>query len=164
MPPRIPRSPAQSLLRKLIVTGLAAADPYHALLKSMSCDGHLLQVGRRTYNLDHIDRIVAVGAGKASARMAQAIEHILETKLEQGLVVVRPGHRVQTRQIAVVEASHPIPDRADGTPLNVSRSWLTISRLATSSLSCCREGHQASCPLRLRASLWRPNNGLRVYC
>jgi len=112
MPPRIPRSPAQSLLRKLIVTGLAAADPYHALLKSMSCDGHLLQVGRRTYNLDHIDRIVAVGAGKASARMAQAIEHILETKLEQGLVVVRPGHRVQTRQIAVVEASHPIPDRA----------------------------------------------------
>ncbi|MBM4127747.1 MAG: glycerate kinase [Nitrospira sp.] len=112
MPLRFPASPAQSLLRKLIATGLAAANPYHALLKSMSRHGHLLRVGRRTYDLDHIDRIVAVGAGKASARMAQAIEHILGTKLERGFVVVPPGHRVQTRQIAVVEAGHPIPDRA----------------------------------------------------
>ncbi|HEX5645949.1 MAG TPA: DUF4147 domain-containing protein [Nitrospira sp.] len=112
MPLRVPASPAQSLLRKLIATGLEAADPYHALLKSVSRTGPRLRVGRRTYDLGHFDRIVAVGAGKASARMAQAIEHILGTKLEQGLVVVPPGHRVLTRQIAVVEARHPIPDRA----------------------------------------------------
>lgn len=112
MPLLVPASPAHSLIRKLIATGLAAADPYHALLKSVSRKGRQLRVGRRTYDLGHFDRIVSVGAGKASARMAQAIEYILGTTLEQGLVVVPPGHRVQTRQIAVVEARHPIPDRA----------------------------------------------------
>ena len=112
MPLLIPASPARSLLRKLIAAGLEAADPYRALLKSVSRKGPLLRVGRRTHDLRRFDRIIAVGAGKASARMAQAIEHILGATLDQGLVVVPPGHGVQTRQIAVVEAGHPIPDRA----------------------------------------------------
>jgi glycerate 2-kinase len=112
MPLLVPASPAQSLIRKLIAAGLDHADPYHALLKAVSCKGRLLHVGRRIYDLRHFDRIVAVGAGKASARMAQAIEHLLGAKLEQGLVVVKNGHRASTNQITVVEAGHPIPDRA----------------------------------------------------
>ena len=112
MPLLVPASPAQSLLRRLIAAGLKAADPYRALVKSVSRRGPLLRVGRRTYDLRRFGRIIAVGAGKASGRMAQAIERIIGAKLDQGLVVVPPGHGVQTRQIAVVEAGHPIPDRA----------------------------------------------------
>lgn len=112
MPLLVPASPAQSLIRKLIVTGLEAADPYRALLESMSRKGPLLRVGRRTYDLRRFERIVAVGAGKASARMAQALEHILGTKLEQGLVVVKKSYPGSTGRITVLEASHPIPDRA----------------------------------------------------
>jgi glycerate-2-kinase len=112
MPLLVPASPAQQLIRKLIAAGLEAADPYRALLKAVSRKGCLLQVDRRIYDLRHFDRIVAVGAGKASPRMAQAIEHILGTKLEQGLVVVKNGHRAPTKHVTVVEAGHPIPDRA----------------------------------------------------
>jgi hydroxypyruvate reductase len=112
MPLLVPASPAQPLIRKLIAVGLEGADPYHRLLKAVSRKGRLLRIGRRTYDLRHFDRIVAVGAGKASARMAQAIEHILGTKLHQGLVVVTHGSRGSTKRITVVEAGHPIPDRA----------------------------------------------------
>ncbi|MBH0209551.1 MAG: glycerate-2-kinase family protein, partial [Nitrospira sp.] len=112
MPLLVPTSPAQPLIRKLIASGLEAADPYHRLLRAVSRKAELLRIGRRTYDLRRFNRIVAVGAGKASARMAQAIEHILSTKLEQGLVVVKNGHRVSTKRITVVEAGHPIPNRA----------------------------------------------------
>ena len=109
---RLPPSPARPLLHKLITAGLSTADPYHALLKHVAIDRHTLRVGRRTYDLSHIDRVVAVGAGKASARMAQALEAVLGTRLDDGLVIVKTGHTLATKRIAVLEAGHPIPDRA----------------------------------------------------
>lgn len=112
MPLHLPSSPAQSLLRMLLAAGLKAADPYQALLKSVFLNRHFLKVGRRTYDLSNVDRVVAVGAGKASARMAQALETVLGTRLEEGLVVVKTGHTFTTKRITVLEAGHPIPDRA----------------------------------------------------
>src|SRR6185437_11242665 len=109
---RLPASSARSLLRKLITAGLSMADPYQALLRHVTRDRHSLIVGRRAYDLSHISRIIAVGAGKASARMAQALETALGTRLKDGLVIVKTGHRLATKRITVVEAGHPIPDRA----------------------------------------------------
>jgi hydroxypyruvate reductase len=55
-------------------------------------------------------RVVVVGAGKAAAAMAKAVE---DTWGEvSGLVVTRYGHNVPCRFIEVVEASHPVPDAA----------------------------------------------------
>ncbi len=56
-------------------------------------------------------RTVVIGAGKASAAMANAFEENWSGPLE-GLVVTRYGHAVPTRHIRVVEASHPVPDVA----------------------------------------------------
>ena len=56
-------------------------------------------------------RTVVVGAGKASAAMAQAFERAWSGPLE-GLVVTRHGHAVPCIRIEIVEASHPVPDRA----------------------------------------------------
>ena len=56
-------------------------------------------------------RTVVVGAGKAAAAMARAVEERWDGPLE-GLVVTRYGHAVPTRRIAVVEAAHPVPDEA----------------------------------------------------
>jgi len=109
---RLPASPAQPLLRKMITAGLQAADPYHTLLGTVLLEGHSLQVGRRVYDLARFDRVIAIGAGKASARMAQALERILGARLEGGLVVVKTGYGVPTKRITIVEAGHPIPDRA----------------------------------------------------
>ncbi len=54
-------------------------------------------------------RTVVVGAGKAAAAMAQAVEAHWPADCE-GLVVTRYGHGVPCRTVQVVEASHPVPD------------------------------------------------------
>jgi hydroxypyruvate reductase len=52
-----------------------------------------------------------IGAGKASAEMARALETHWQGPLS-GLVVTRYGHGAATRWIEIVEASHPVPDQA----------------------------------------------------
>jgi len=56
-------------------------------------------------------RTLVIGAGKASAQMARAVELHWRHPL-QGLVVTRYGHGVATEQIEIVEAAHPVPDQA----------------------------------------------------
>jgi glycerate 2-kinase len=59
-------------------------------------------------------RTIAVGAGKAAAAMAQAVEAHWPGPIS-GLVVTRYGHGAPCRHIEVVEAGHPVPDRAGQT-------------------------------------------------
>ena len=54
-------------------------------------------------------RTIVVGAGKASALMAKAVEENWPGPLT-GLVVTRDGHSVPCSRIEIVEASHPVPD------------------------------------------------------
>jgi hydroxypyruvate reductase len=56
-------------------------------------------------------RLLVIGAGKASAEMARAVEHHWTGKLE-GLVVTRYGYAVPCQRIEIVEAAHPVPDQA----------------------------------------------------
>jgi glycerate 2-kinase len=56
-------------------------------------------------------RTLILGAGKASAAMAQAVENVWQGSLE-GLVVTRYGHGCPCRYIEIVEAAHPVPDAA----------------------------------------------------
>ncbi len=56
-------------------------------------------------------RTIVVGAGKAAAAMAQAVEGAWSGPLS-GLVVTRYGHGAPCERIEVVEAAHPVPDRA----------------------------------------------------
>jgi hydroxypyruvate reductase len=54
-------------------------------------------------------RTIVIGAGKASASMARAVEDNWPGALT-GLVVTRDGHSVPCKRIEIVEASHPVPD------------------------------------------------------
>ncbi|MDN2698830.1 glycerate kinase [Janthinobacterium sp. SUN073] len=56
-------------------------------------------------------RLIVIGAGKASAAMAQAVEQHWPGPLS-GLVVTRYGYAVPCVRIEIVEASHPVPDAA----------------------------------------------------
>src|SRR6185295_16982171 len=56
-------------------------------------------------------RTLVLGAGKAAAAMAAAVEAARPGPLE-GLVVTRYGHGLPTRAIEVIEAAHPVPDDA----------------------------------------------------
>ncbi len=55
-------------------------------------------------------RILVIGAGKASARMAEAVE--AQWGPCEGLVITRYGYGRPTRGIRIVEAAHPVPDQA----------------------------------------------------
>lgn len=54
-------------------------------------------------------RTLVLGAGKASAAMARAVEDVWQGPLS-GLVVTRYGHAVPCAKIEIVEAAHPVPD------------------------------------------------------
>lgn len=62
-------------------------------------------------------RTIVIGAGKASAAMARALEDAWPHPLEgpkglEGLVVTRYGYAVECARIEIVEAAHPVPDAA----------------------------------------------------
>jgi hydroxypyruvate reductase len=56
-------------------------------------------------------RLVVIGAGKASAAMARAVEDNWLGELS-GVVVTRYGYNVRCERIDIVEAAHPVPDAA----------------------------------------------------
>ena len=55
-------------------------------------------------------RVIVIGAGKASARMAEAVE--AEWGPCEGLVITRYGYARPCQGIEIVEAAHPVPDKA----------------------------------------------------
>jgi hydroxypyruvate reductase len=93
-------------------------------------------------------RTVVVGAGKAAAAMAAAVEAHWQGKLG-GLVVTRYGHGVPTRHIEVVEASHPVPDAAGVDA--AARILATVGGLTSQDLVLCLISGGASALLALAA-------------
>ena len=94
-----------ALLRRLFDAALAAADPVKVVPRFLP-DPPPRGSGGRT---------LVVGAGKAAAAMARAVEDSwphAEGHPLAGLVVTRYGHAVPCRRIEVVEAAHPVPDQA----------------------------------------------------
>ncbi|MCR4297794.1 MAG: HAD-IIB family hydrolase [Gallionella sp.] len=97
-------------LSEIFNAALAAVDPYRAVLKSVQVRDGSLCVGDTNYDLDSFERIAVVGAGKATARMALAIEGLLGKRISAGLIVAKHGHTVPLAIIGQVEAAHPVPD------------------------------------------------------
>ena len=89
-----PSADPAAFLRRLFDAAVASADP-------MRCVPAALPPRPA-------GRVVVVGAGKASARMAEAVESVWGPC--EGLVITRDGYVRPTRGIEIVEAAHPVPD------------------------------------------------------
>jgi len=87
----------RQLLRDMFDAAIAAAQP------ALCVPRHLPAVPK--------GRLVVIGAGKASAAMARAVEDHWRGRLS-GLVVTRYGYAVPCERIEIVEAAHPVPDAA----------------------------------------------------
>lgn len=87
---------AKDALNRIFMAAVASADPAKAL------QHHLPSPPK--------GRCVVVGAGKASAAMAAALEAAWPHVDLSGVVVTRYGHAVPTARIEIIEASHPVPD------------------------------------------------------
>jgi len=99
-------------LREIFDAALAAVDPYRAVLSFARVENGCLLAGGNSYELDVFERIVVVGAGKAAARMAQAVETLLGARISAGLIVVKEGHKLPLKIVEQVEGAHPVPDEA----------------------------------------------------
>lgn len=87
---------ARDALNRIFMAAVASADPEKVL------QHHLPSPPK--------GRCVVVGAGKASAAMAAALEAAWPHVDLSGVVVTRYGHAVPTARIEIIEASHPVPD------------------------------------------------------
>jgi hydroxypyruvate reductase len=96
--------------RAIFRAALEAADPVAAVRRHLRLIGQTLVAGGRQYSLRAFDRIWVVGAGKASAAMASAVEGLLGKRIAGGLVNVKYGHTARLRHIELNECGHPLPD------------------------------------------------------
>ena len=87
----------RALLQAMFQAAIEAAQPSHCI------PPHLPPAPK--------GRLIVIGAGKASAAMAHAVERHWPGPLS-GLVVTRYGYAVPCERIEIVEASHPVPDQA----------------------------------------------------
>lgn len=88
---------AKDLLQRMFAAAIEAAQPAHCIA------AYLPEKPK--------GRLLVIGAGKASAEMARAVEQHWAGPLE-GLVVTRYGYAVPCAHIEIVEAAHPVPDAA----------------------------------------------------
>ena len=98
--PAMPSGP-RALLLKMFEAAVEAAQPEHCIAPHLPPHDEAAGKGR----------VVVIGAGKASAAMAQAVERHWPGPLS-GLVVTRYGYAVPCERIEIVEAAHPVPDAA----------------------------------------------------
>ncbi|MEM9099427.1 MAG: glycerate-2-kinase family protein, partial [Pseudomonadota bacterium] len=87
----------RAFLRHLFDTAIAAADPMIAV------PAHLPERPK--------GRVVVIGAGKASARMAEALEQAWDGPLS-GFVITRYGYQRPCARIEIHQSAHPVPDEA----------------------------------------------------
>jgi glycerate 2-kinase len=119
-----PRRAAQAIWR----AALAAGDVAPLLQRALRLDGGTLRAGGLSLDLDRVRRVLVLGAGKAGASMARAVEAILGDRVTEGFVVVKDGYRLPTRRIEIAEAGHPVPDRRG---LAASERLLALAASAT---------------------------------
>ena len=94
---------ARALLLRSFNAAVAAADPLEMLSAFLPTADEIANIGRT----------VVVGAGKAAASMALAVERHWPAQAQlDGLVVTRYAHGAPCQRVRVVEAGHPVPDEA----------------------------------------------------
>lgn len=125
LPEKIHRMRQDAL--RIFQSALAAVDPEEAVLRHVSLERGTLRVGSRQLDLDDFRNVWVMGAGKADAPMARALERILGERITDGVLVVKEGHGLALETVRVHEASHPLPDQRG---LAGTREVLELARRA----------------------------------
>ncbi len=101
-------------LAAIFQTAVRRVDPYHMILDRMKLKKNVLTVKTDgetlSWDLKNYKKIVVLGAGKATAKMALAVEEILGDRISEGVIAVKPGHTETLKRIKMIQAGHPVPD------------------------------------------------------
>jgi hydroxypyruvate reductase len=95
---------------EIFQAGLDAVKPEAAIGKYCRLEGSKLFIDRAPCDLSGIRNLYIIGAGKAAASMASALESILGDRIAGGVVTVKYGHLAKLSRVKIIEAGHPVPD------------------------------------------------------
>jgi len=107
-PPNLNRMRRDALA--IFLDALKAVSPVSSVRKHLKTNGATLSAGALTIDLDKVRHLYVVGAGKASAAMASALEALLPGRITGGCINVKYGHTAPLDTIRLVESGHPVPD------------------------------------------------------
>ncbi len=119
-----PRNRAGRFALRIYAAALKAVRADALIRRHLKLRGHTLQVGRERVDLRECRRVFVLGAGKASAAMAQAVEAALGERITEGAAVTKHGHALPTERIRILEAGHPVPDEGS---LRAGRAILDLA-------------------------------------
>jgi hydroxypyruvate reductase len=97
---------------EILSSAIAAVQPAKLIPRVVAIDGDELRIGDQSFRLAGSGRLIVVGAGKASAAMAQAIEDVLPGRISAGIIITKYSHSLPLQKIQCLEAGHPLPDAA----------------------------------------------------
>ena len=118
----------KTIAEQIFLAGIESVLPDKLINTVMSLHENCLKIGNQSYNLETIENIYVIGAGKASAMMGVEVEKILGNHITEGHVVVKYGHSADLKYINVSEAGHPVPD-VNG--YKATEEILKIARIAS---------------------------------
>lgn len=105
-------TPSRKQALEIFEGALEAANPGEAIRRNVRIEHGKLIAGGTEYPLERYRRIFVVGAGKATAAMAQTVEQLLGERVSGGLINVKYGHTAGLERVEINECAHPIPDAA----------------------------------------------------
>ena len=84
---------------EIFQAGLKAVDPTAAIHRHVQRIDDELMIADRCFDLKSYERILIVGAGKAVAPMAKALEDLLGNSVADGVIVVKEGHGLPLKRV-----------------------------------------------------------------
>ena len=100
----------RKIIKEIFLAGVNIVKPDVLIPHFVSLEKDVLIIEKHRFQLADIRNIFLIGAGKASALMAQAMENILGPRITAGHIVTKYGHSVPLKYAGVTEAGHPVPD------------------------------------------------------
>lgn len=121
-------------MERIVDEALSRVNPYEMIRSTVTLDGSMLNIDTESLHdsldLDSFERVIVIGAGKAAAPMARAVEEILGDRLTGGLVSVKRGHTDELERVRLIEAGHPVPDEES---VRAGREILELAQAGDSS-------------------------------
>jgi glycerate 2-kinase len=94
----------------IFMHAVEAVKPSTLIRNHVCWQSRKLDIGDNVVELKSSSRLFVIGAGKASALMAQTMEEILGDIITRGIVVTKHEHGLALNKVRLIEAGHPIPD------------------------------------------------------
>jgi glycerate-2-kinase len=121
---------------------LKHVDPRAAVRHYVKLEENRLQVGEAVFDLNKVNKIYAIGGGKATYPLAIGLEEILGDRISDGFIAIKKGQKQPffetmgtLSRIRVAESAHPIPDE---TSLEAGKEiWQLAQKAGRSDMVFC---------------------------